>query len=238
MANRKNQKHSILNRNYSSLVDTLNSELSNKGIPGVIVGGAAVQLHQAYCNSNYGMEDFSKNALLKENLRRTGDIDLITQSDITQMTALFNGLSGIYPSKVVSPSESSGSAVAPIYENGDHRKKRSPASLLINYQTDSTAAKGGLHLIYDSIFDDALDISLNHKGSEILAKVISPEHLAVSKLLRTCEKDKIDLFELIKAYNKTDEPINSEEIRSILKVMNRSELYESFRNINDLFNYS
>ena len=116
--------------------------------------------------------------------------------------------------------------------------KRSIGKLFINYQTDSGKVKGGLDLIYDSIFKDAFDISLNRKGSKISAKVISPEHLAVSKLLRNCEKDKIDLVELIKAYNKTDEPINSEEIRSILKVMDRSELYDSFRNIRDLFDHS
>ena len=237
MANGKDSRYTILNRSYSSLVDTLSSELVNEGIQGVIVGGTAVQLHQAFCNSNYGREDFSKNVLLNENLRPTGDIDLIVQSDPLQMTTFFNNLPGIDPSGACS-SRNYGYAIAQIFENDDHRMKRSVGKLFINYQTDSGKAKGGLGLIYDSIFKDALDISLNRKGSEISAKVISPEHLAVSKLLRNCEKDKIDLSELIKAYNKTDEPINSEEIRSILKVMDRSELYDSFRTIKDLFGYS
>ncbi len=185
-----------------------------KDIPYAIVGGGAVQIYVASVaakeNHANSIRDIQNLSFM---LRRTGDIDLSFQYDLTELTKTFNliikDISGYYRFHSFDKRF--------VIQQGHQR-------LNLNYQTEHSDLKG-ISPYYDDIIQTAITVDLPYKSRDIGIKIATPEYLIASKLTRIKPKDQADIVILLKAMEKDGYPFDSEEVRAILKSVQKQDNY-------------
>jgi len=185
-----------------------------KDIPYAIVGGGAVQIYTASVIAKENHVNTVKNIHnLSFMLRRTGDIDLSFQYDPIELTKTFNLIiehaSGNYQFHSFYKRF--------VIQQGQRR-------LNLNYQTEDSDLKG-ISPYYNDIIRTAITINLLHKNEEIGIKIAKPEYLIASKLTRIKPKDQIDIVMLLNAMEKDGYPFDSEDVRAILKSVQKQDNY-------------
>lgn len=183
-------------------------------IPYAIVGGGAIQIYASFA----AMKDANLNSVndlngLSLSLRKTGDIDISFDYDSTELIKKLNFIieqaAGIYtfhsfPKRFV-------------IQAGTRR-------LNLNYQNNPDDLKG-ISTYYNDIIHTAITIEFPYKNEKIYLKIGRPEYLIVSKLTRNKPKDQVDIVLLLKSMEMDDYPFDSEEVRSILKSVNKEDKY-------------
>ena len=72
----------------------------------------------------------------------------------------------------------------------------------------------------------AVTVTLPHQHRLLSLKLAKPEYLIASKLTRVKPKDQIDMMLLLKAMESAQYPFDAEEVRSILKSVDKGEQYD------------
>ncbi len=186
-----------------------------QGIPHAIVGGAAVQIYVAAVVIKTGQAN-SVNALngLSFALRRTGDIDVSFDGDPAALVSAFN----LVIAQAAPPYALHSFPKRFIIQDGARR-------LNINYQIESADLKG-IPAYYHDIIHTAVTVTLPHQHRLLSLKLAKPEYLIASKLTRVKPKDQIDMMLLLKAMESAQYPFDAEEVRSILKSVDKGEQYD------------
>ncbi len=190
--------------------------------PYAIVGGGAVQ---AYSSSTAiktaglkSVKDINGLALI---LRKTGDIDLSFNDDAAELSKKFNLIiersAGTYTFHSFFKRF--------VIQDGLRRFN-------LNYQTEPDDLKGIASYYYD-IIHTAMRIELPCKSKILTIKIARPEYLIVSKLTRAKPKDQVDIMLLLKTMQADNYPFDSEEVRSILKSVNKLEKYDILAELAD-----
>ncbi len=84
----------------------------------------------------------------------------------------------------------------------------------------------GIPSYYNDIINSAITIDFPCKREIIPIRIARPEYLVVSKLTRNKTKDLADIVLLLNSMELDNYPFDSEEIRSILKSINKEEKYD------------
>lgn len=186
-----------------------------QNIPYAIVGGGAVQVYV----SSIALKDACLNSVKDINglafiLRKTGDIDLSFNYDSTELIKKFNLIiehtAGSYTFHSFTKRF--------VIQAGKRRFN-------LNYQLEPADLKGIPSYYYD-IIDTAITVEFPYKHTILNLKIARPEYLIVSKLTRTKPKDQVDITLMLKAMELDNYPFDSEEVRSILKSINKEENYD------------
>ncbi len=196
-------------------MDALNIIHNNfKDIPYAIVGGGAVQVYASSVTIKHGNLNSIKDINgLSFFLRKTGDIDLSFNYESTDIIEKFNLII----------KHSTGDYIFHnftkrfVIQNGTHR-------LNLNYQLNPEDLKG-ISSYYNDIINTAINIELPYKDQIINIKIARPEYLITSKLTRVKPKDQLDILLLLKTMEMDNYPFDSEEVRSILKSINKEDNY-------------
>lgn len=184
-------------------------------VPYAIVGGGAVQVYV----TSVAMKTASLRSVKDVNglsfvLRRTGDIDLSFDYDLTELIKKFNLIIA---------------DTAGVYHFHSFVKRfviqTGGMQFNLNYQVEPADLKG-IPTYYHEIINTAISIELPDKNATLRLKIAKPEYLIVSKLTRTKPKDQVDIAVLLKAMEMDGYPFDSEEVRSILKSIHKEEQYE------------
>lgn len=184
-------------------------------VPYAIVSGGAVQVYVAsVAMQAAGLDSVKAINGLSFVLRRTGDIDLSFQHDATDLIKKFNLIIheafGTYTFHSYTKRF--------VMQDGKRR-------LNLNYQLEPKDLKDIPSYYYD-IIQSAISIELPYKQERLHLKLARPEYLIVSKLTRVKPKDQIDIVLLLKAMELDEYPFDSEEVRSILKSIDKQENYD------------
>lgn len=183
-------------------------------IPYAIVGGGAIQIYASFA----AMKGANLNSVkdlngLSLSLRKTGGIDLSFDCDSTELIKKLNLIieqtSGIYTFQSFSKRF--------VIQDGTRR-------LNLNYQINPDDLKG-ISTYYNDIIHTAITIEFPYKSKKIYLKIARPEYLIVSKLTRNKPKDQADIVLLLKSMEMENYPFDSEEVRSILKSVNKEDKY-------------
>ena len=189
-------------------------------VPYAIVGGGAVQIYVSAAAINAGrlksVKDINGLSFI---LRRTGDIDLSFQIDPTELVAKFN----------VIIEQSAGTYT---FHNFTKRfvMQHSNRRFNLNYQLEPEDLKG-IPTYYDDIIHTPIIVTLPYQNQQLHLKLGRPEYLIVSKLTRAKPKDQIDIALLLKAMEAENYPFDAEEVRSILKSINKGEQYDILKEL-------
>lgn len=184
-------------------------------MPYAIVGGGAIQIYASFA----AMKDANLDSVKDLNglslfLRKTGDIDLSFDYDATELIKKLNLIieqtAGIYTFHSFSKRF--------VIQEGTRR-------LNLNYQNHPDDLKG-ISTYYNDIIHTAITIEFPYKNKIIYLKIARPEYLIVSKLTRNKPKDQSDIVLLLKSVEMDNYPFDSEEIRSILKSVNKIDKYD------------
>lgn len=183
-------------------------------IPYAIVGGGAIQIYASFAAMKEADLDSVKDLNgLSLSLRKTGDIDLSFDYDSTELTKKLNLIIeqtvGIYTFHSFSKRF--------VIQDGTRR-------LNLNYQNNPDDLKG-ISTYYNDIIHTAITIEFPYKSEKIYLKIARPEYLIVSKLTRNKPKDQADIVLLLKSMELNNYPFDSEEVRSILKSVNKEDKY-------------
>ena len=184
-------------------------------IPYAIVGGGAVQVYvtsiavkEAQLSS---VKDINGLSFI---LRRTGDVDLSFHCDLTALIQKFNHIiaetTGGYSFHSFTKRF--------VIQAGSQRFN-------LNYQTEPEDLKGIPSYYYD-IIKSAITVELPYQNTMIPLKIARPEYLIVSKLTRVKPKDQVDIVLLLNAMESDGYPFDSEEVRSILKSVDKQHNYD------------
>ena len=186
-----------------------------QGIPYAIVGGAAVQAYVASVAIKTGQAESVK-ALngFSFILRRTGDIDVSFDDDPVALVNTFN----LIVAQAAPPYSLHSFPKRFVMQGGARRMN-------INYQIEPTDLKG-IPAYYHDIIHTAITVMLPHQSRQLSLKLAKPEYLIASKLTRVKPKDQIDIMLLLKAMESDQYPFDAEEVRSILKSVDKGELYD------------
>ncbi len=184
-------------------------------IPYAIVGGGAVQVYVA----STAIQEAQLKSVQDINglsfvLRKTGDVDLSFHFDVIELVQNFNLIIAQATGKYTFHSFTKRF----VLQDGNRRFN-------LNYQTEPDDLKGIPAYYYD-IIQTAIRVELPYKNETLLLKLARPEYLIVSKLTRVKPKDQIDIALLLKAIEFNDYPFDSEEVRSILKSIDKLENYD------------
>ncbi|MDM8526308.1 hypothetical protein QUF80_23260 [Desulfococcaceae bacterium HSG8] len=197
-------------------MDSLNIISKNfSEIPYAIVGGGAVQVYVTYAaikSGNFGsVREINGLSFI---LRKTGDIDISFQYDPTELVKKFNLIiaetKGFYKFHSFSKRF--------VIQHKTHRFN-------LNYQTEPGDLKG-IPSYYEDIITTAMSLELPYKTDMLQLKIARPEYLVVSKLTRGKPKDQIDISLILKSAEADKYPFDSEEVRSILKSVNKADRYD------------
>ncbi len=180
-----------------------------------IVGGGAVQVYvSAVAVKKYGLNSVKALNGMSLALRRTGDIDLSFNLDDSQLIQTFNFILQ-NPS---GPYSFHNFAKRFILQDG-------PRRFNLNYQTRPEDLKG-IPAYYQDIIDTALTVEIPHKQRLLRIKTAKPEYLITSKLTRIKPKDQVDIMLLLNAMEWDQYPFDAEEVRSVLKSVNKGDHYD------------
>lgn len=204
-----NRKYTLLDRFYFDALSSLTTELSQQGIPYVVGGGTAVQLHIAHILGG-GVADIKGITGLDVLLRETGDVDLATLADEGRMVNVGNSLAYGSPFAVQSLAGKRLSL------------RRDENVIFINYETGPADFRW-LPDHYGQIIETAEEVSARRRTSELRAFVPRLEYCLALKLLRLKPKDQIDIINLTNICNSRGVIPNLEEVRSILKSVGKEE---------------
>lgn len=191
-------------------------------IPYAIVGGGAIQIYASFA----AMKDANLNSVKDLNglslfLRKTGDIDLSFDYDsaelIKKLNIIIEQTAGIYTFHSFSKRF--------VIQAGTRR-------LNLNYQNNPDDLKG-ISTYYSDIIHTAITIEFPYKNKKIYLKIARPEYLIASKLTRNKPKDQADIVLLLKSVEMDNYPFDSEEIRSILKSVNKGDQYNILMELMD-----
>jgi len=191
-------------------------------IPYAIVGGGAVQAYSTSVTiKTTGLNSVKEVNGLSLILRKTGDIDLSFNGDAAELSKKFNLIiertSGVY-------------CFHSFYKRFVIQEGLRRFNL--NYQTEPDDLKGIASYYFD-IIQTAMRIKLPYKNKIITVKIARPEYLIVSKLTRAKPKDQVDIMLLLKTMEADNYPFDSEEVRSILKSVNKPEKYDILAELAD-----
>lgn len=206
----------IRNENFFRALQVLSQELYEQGIPYAVVGGTAVQVRLANLVSKNGEENFNRCPSMDILLRKTGDIDLATDSTLEDMVTFFNMLQAQTPDVSV---RSSVEYHAGMCVGGE--------SVAVNYQVSPEQFKG-LTTHYKEIINTAVPRTIRRGRNQATVYVPSDNYLLASKIIRGKEKDKIDAVNLIKAIKSAGKEPPLEQARSILKSVGRENKFDKF----------
>lgn len=180
-----------------------------------LVGGGAVQIYVSAAAIHAGqlqsVKDINGLAFI---LRKTGDLDLSFHVDAAELVAKFNLIieqaSGTY-----------------TFHNFPKRfvLQAGPRRFNLNYQIEPEDLKG-ISTYYHDIIATAITVVLPYQHTLLQLKLARPEYLIVSKLTRAKPKDQIDIALLLKAMETERYAFDAEEVRSILKAVNKGEQYD------------
>ncbi|MBI2662300.1 hypothetical protein HYX11_02475 [Candidatus Woesearchaeota archaeon] len=221
MTHYKESRFTLRDDFYFHTLTALEEVLSSKKIPYAVVGGGAYQVKMTSLLSDGGIIDIKDVHGLDVILRPTGDIDLTTKSDHSTMLSVFNEMAARYPALNIN--NTAGKLV--------RIKHPGKGQVLINYQTCSDDLRG-LTLFYDEIIDTSEEHALRKGNKRVYVKIPRPEFLIASKLIRSAEKDKIDIFNLLNLFFNKGTSVNFEEVRGILKAIGKEDKFEYIQQIN------
>ncbi|MBF0118761.1 MAG: nucleotidyl transferase AbiEii/AbiGii toxin family protein [Desulfobacterales bacterium] len=191
-------------------------------IPYAIVGGGAVQIYTSSIAIKKKVIDSIKDINgLSFMFRKTGDIDLSFLYDLSELIKTFNMIIEQYSDVYKFHSF----IKRFVIQKGNHR-------LNLNYQTEPNDLKG-IRSYYDDIIHTAITVCLPYRNKIIEVKTAKPEYIVASKLTRIKPKDQIDIMILLKAVDMDNYPFDSEEVRSILKSVNKEDNYSILMDIMD-----
>lgn len=198
-------------------MDSLNIIYKNfHDIPYAIVGGGAVQIYV----TSVAFKDGQFNSINTVNglqfiLRKTGDINLSFLYDPGELVKKFN--------QIISDA-AFGSYTCHSFAKRfviQHKTRR----FNLNYQTEPDDLKG-IPAYYEDIIRTAISVELPYKTDILRLKIAKPEYLVVSKLTRGIPKDQVDISLILKAVEIDSYPFDAEEVRSILKSVNKADRYD------------
>ncbi len=183
--------------------------------PYAVVGGGAVQVYvSAVAVKKYGLKSIKALNGMSFALRRTGDIDLSFNIDDSQLVQTFNSIPRNPPGSYTFHNF----AKRFILQDG-------PRRFNLNYQTQPEDLKG-IPAYYQDIIDTALAVEIPHKGRPLRINIAKPEYLITSKLTRIKPKDQVDIMLLLNAMEWDQYPFDAEEVRSVLKSVNKGDNYD------------
>ena len=210
---KKQNAYTIRDDIFLDVLEIIYRNFSN--IPYAIVGGGAIQIYATSivmknaCLSS--VKDINGLSLV---LRKTGDIDISFNYDPTELIKRFNLIikktTGIYTFHSFTKRF--------VVQEGARRFN-------LNYQIEPGDLKG-IPSYYDDIINSAITIDFPCKREIIPIRIARPEYLIVSKLTRNKPKDQADIVLLLKSMELDNYPFDSEEVRSILKSVNKEEKYD------------
>ncbi len=191
-------------------------------IPYAIVGGGAVQIYATFATiKDTGINSVNKLNGLSLVLRKTGDIDLSFDSSPASIIKILN----IIMEQTHYTYSFHNFTKRFVLQDG-------PKRLNLNYQLEPEDLKG-ISSYYKHIIKTAIPIDLPYKNKEIYIKIAKPEYLITSKLTRANPKDQADIALLLKSMEIVDYPFDSEEVRSILKSVNKGDQYHILSELMD-----
>lgn len=184
-------------------------------IPYTLVGGGAVQVYVcAAAIKQGGVSSVKEIQGLPFILRKTGDIDLSFQYDDTEIVKKFNLIIA----------DTAGNYRFHNFTKRfviQHKTQR----FNLNYQTEPDDLKENSSY-YEDIIRTALSVELPYKADRLQLKIARPEYLIASKLTRGRPKDQVDISLILKSAEMDDYPFDSEEVRSILKSVDKADSYD------------
>jgi hypothetical protein len=184
-------------------------------VPYAIVGGGAVQVYVASTTiRETRLKSVKELNGLSIMLRKTGDVDLSFHVDEIELIRNFNHVIAQAAGKYTFHSF----AKRFVVQDGSQRFN-------LNYQTEPDDLKGIPAYYYD-IIQTAIPVELPYKNDTLRLKLARPEYLIVSKLTRIKQKDQFDITLLLRSMELNEYPFDSEEVRSILKSINKLENYD------------
>jgi len=197
-------------------MDSLNIICKNfSDIPYAIVGGGAVQVYVASVAVKNGQLNSVREIQgLPFILGKTGNIDLAFQYEDTELVKKFNLIIA----------DTAGNYRFHNFTKRfviQHKTQR----FNLNYQTEPEDLKG-ISSYYEDIIATALSVELPYKADRLQLKIARPEYLIASKLTRGRPKDQVDISLILKSAEMDDYPFDSEEVRSILKSVDKADKYD------------
>ncbi len=216
----KQNAYTIKDAIFMDAIEIIHDNFS--GTAYAIVGGAAVQIYVTSVSiRSEGLKSVKDVNGLSFVLRKTGDIDLSFNSDAAELKNRFNLIIGSQTGAYTFHSFFKRFVI----QDGARRFN-------LNYQIEPDDLKGMPSYYYD-IIETAVAVELPSKGKTLSVNIARPEYLITSKLTRTSPKDQIDIMLLLRAMEMNDYPFDSEEVRSILKSIDKAENYSILRELMD-----
>ncbi len=217
---KKQNAYTIKDEIFMDAIEIIHAHFG--GTSYAIVGGAAVQIYVTSVSiRSEGLNSVNDVNGLSFVLRKTGDIDLSFNCDAGELLKKFNFIiesqTGTYTFH---------SFFKRFVIQEDARRFN------LNYQIEPDDLKGMPSYYYD-IIETAVPMDLPSKGKTLSINIARPEYLITSKLTRISPKDQIDIMLLLRAMEMNDYPFDSEEVRSILKSIDKAENYAILRELMD-----
>ena len=250
----KRELYMLSDEELAYFVDNLHRQIEKEGMPYVLVGGTAVQVHVLKRLSNKTGKNLSElvsteGVRLQDYIRPTDDVDLAISSSVLETYGevdfakkVNKVLDGLERKEVISPSE----------------------EFLLGYRLIRKGVKRPRFQIYvDDKGDDKMQIALNigrnkkdlqnldsknydffvgggqllnipfNEGFSINTRVIKPEHLIASKIAKFRAKDTMDIHNLADLMRDCGEELNLSEIKKLL-LPNYERNYERFLDLVNL----
>ncbi|MDM8536358.1 hypothetical protein QUF70_06360 [Desulfobacterales bacterium HSG17] len=193
-------------------------------IPYAIVGGGAVQVYVgSIAVKHSGLNSIKEINGLSFIFRKTGDIDMSFCYDSAKLVKKFN----LIISQSDSPYTFHSFTKRFVIQDKIRRFN-------LNYQTEPVDLKG-ISEYYDDIIATAIVVKLPFKKSMLNLKIAKPEYIIASKLTRIKPKDQVDISMILKAMEIDDYPFDSEEVRAILKSVNKADKYDILAELMDAY---
>jgi len=200
----KVSEYTILDDSFYETLSSFAEELDRNKIQYALVGGAAVQSKIASVLSKNGKMSLNDIGGLDFLVRKTGDLDIALDNiSDERLVELFNSYNALNP-----PNKH----LHPV----TNKSLRTRKDININLETCPEDFKG-LPKSYSDIVYTSEPIVLRKGNNYAHISIAKPEYLVASKLTRLAEKDRIDIYNLIKTMHGNKEKFGFEEVKNILK---------------------
>jgi len=207
----KERKYDLLNKEYFYGISALFREFSEKKIPAVLVGGAAVQAKIASLASNG--RPLNEVQGLENLLRKTDDFDISTVATDQQVIDFLKNIDGKYDEAVGNniynlKIDRMGLKKPKIIVERAGENDYSDSLISLNIENSPRDLLRLDEKYYETIINNSETLDLENSGIKASIKVAKPEYLIAAKSLRFADRDREDIYNLTKAMKESNSKIN------------------------------
>jgi hypothetical protein len=224
----KQRNYKLTNEEYFWALKSVSAELNKNSINYVLVGGLATQLQIA---KMLGQGKNLKDSDLASLLRSTDDFDIALEGTnekeiMDSIIDKYKDLSEDTDDAIYEMDVERAGAKRPIISvdstNVDFKQR-----IMMNFSYDEKDLKKLDPKVYKQVLDSAEEIDLDYdQNLHLSVRVARPEYLIAAKLTRYNDRDKYDIKMLLKAAKVSGNPIDLEDIRTILLESDQKDMYE------------